>query len=275
MLGCLLNNDSDDMSLKDKAIILQIKSMKKLKLMMIGIGFLSFLSCTQTSQYAVKKYVEDENAKLPIKVTEYESYDSIKCNGKENNVIMYYSVTSDLVAKSIKEQDSELAKKIFIDLIHKRPDLWVFIQMMKNADYSITVKYLTSEHAVVKEITVTPEEYGQEVDAAQAKINVKDKINDEVKSIKSLCPSDVDEYTILKDVEMDWEKMRFTYQYELHDVEIEDPNEFKDNMREHIRPIVLGPSLMLYRESNITIIYQYKVADDTIKILFMPEENYQ
>ena len=29
---------------------------------------------------------------------------------------------------------------------------------------------------------------------------MKDKINDEVKSIKSLCPSDVDEYTILKDV---------------------------------------------------------------------------
>ena len=249
--------------------------MKNLKLMVIGLGFLSFLSCTQTSQYAVGKYVEDENAKLPIQITESLTYDSIICNEKGNNVIMYYSVDDALVANGIKEQNSELAKKVVIDMLHKSPDTKVFIQIMKNADYSITLKYLTREQEVIKEITITPDEYGQEPDATQTEINVKDKINDEVKSIKSLCPADVDEYTILKDVEMDWENMRFTYQYELHDIEIEDQNEFKDNMRELIRPTILSPALTLYRESNITIIYQYKAGEDTIKILFMPEENYQ
>ena len=93
------------------------KSMKKLKLMMIGIGFLSFLSCTQTSQYVVDKYVESENAKLPTDVTEFMSYDSIKCNKDENKVILYFAVSNDFVIKTAQQADIESTKKVMIDML--------------------------------------------------------------------------------------------------------------------------------------------------------------
>ena len=88
--------------------------MRKLRFMVVGMGFLSLFSCTKTSQYVVDKYVEEENKKLPISLTEYMSYDSIKCDKNDNNVIMYYALKNELIIEAVKSQDNEVTKRVLI-----------------------------------------------------------------------------------------------------------------------------------------------------------------
>ncbi len=246
--------------------------MKKLKLLMIGIGFLSFLSCTQTSQYVVEKYVDGENAKLPMVVSEVMTYDSIKCNKDENKVILYFAVSNDLVVKALKQMDIESSKKMMIDMLHKESETKALLNVVKQAEYSIVISYLTKESDKILEITLTPEEYGQEVDASQMENNIRDKINADLKTLKSICPQEVDQVTILKDVEMDWDNMKFTYIYQLHDIVIEDKEMAKESLREQLTPTVMGPAMVMFRQSNITIVYQYELEDDTLRVMFTPED---
>lgn len=246
--------------------------MKKLKLMMIGIGFLSFLSCTQTSQYVVDKYVESENAKLPTDVTEFMSYDSIKCNKDENKVILYFAVSNDFVIKTAQQADIESTKKVMIDMLQKDDKMKALLNVVKTADYSIVICYLTKESDKILEVTLTPEEYGQKAEASQSENNLRDKINSDIKTIKSLCPQELDQFTILKDVEMDWDKMELTYMYQLHDIEIEDKEMAKESLREQLAPTVMGPAMTMFRQSDITITYQYELGDDTMRVMFTPED---
>lgn len=246
--------------------------MKNLKLMVIGLGFLSFLSCKQTSQYAVEKYVEGENAKLPVDVTAYMSYDSIKCDKEGNKVVMYFAVFNDLVIKGLQQTDVESSKMVMIDMLQKDAKTQTLLSVVKEAGYSIAITYLTKESEKILDITIDPEEFDKKVDASQSENNLRNKIDADLKTIKSLCPRELDEVTILKDAEMDWDNMRFTYMYQLHDIEIEDKEMAKESLREQLMPTMLGPAMGVFRESNITVVYQYELADDTIRVVFMPED---
>lgn len=246
--------------------------MRKLKFMAVGMGFLSLLSCTKTSQYIVDKYVEEENKKLPISLTEYMSYDSIKCDKDGNNVIMYYSLKNDLIIEATKHQNDEMTKRILIGVLQKDERSQMLLSVLEESGYALTVKHLTKGHEVIKEITITPEEFSQELDETQAMDDIKNRINNEVESLIALCPAEVDEFTTLKDVSMDWEQKKLSYIYDLHDLEIEDKEVAKSNLRQSIMPTILGPTMRLYRESNITITYQYHLNGDTLTVDFTPED---
>jgi len=71
---------------------------------------------------------------------------------------------------------------------------------------------------------------------------------------------------------MDWEKLELTYMYDLHDIEIEDKEAAIENLRQAIKPTVLGPTMRLYRESDIAITYQYYLNGDTMNVRFTKED---
>ncbi len=236
------------------------------------MGFLSLLSCTKTSQYVVEKYVEEENKKLPISLTEYISYDSIRCDKDGNNVIMYYALKNDLVIEAIKNQDNEMTKRVLIGVLQKDARSQMLLKVLKESGYALTVKQLTKEHEVVIEITITPEEFSQELDETQTKDDIKNRINNEVENLNALCPAEIDEFTTAKNVAMDWDKLELTYTYDLHDIEIEDKEAAIENLRQAIKPTVLGPTMRLYRESGIAITYKYHLNGDTLIVNFTPED---
>ena len=246
--------------------------MRKLRFMVVGMGFLSLFSCTKTSQYVVDKYVEEENKKLPISLTEYMSYDSIKCDKNGNNVIMYYALKNELIIEAVKAQDNEVTKRVLISALQKDARSQMLLKVLEESGYALTVKQLTKEHEVVKEITITPEEFSQELDETQTKDDIKSKIDNEVESMIALCPAEIDEFTTLKNVAMDWEKLELTYMYDLHDIEIEDKEAAIENLRQAIKPTVLGPTMRLYRESDIAITYQYYLNGDTMNVRFTKED---
>ncbi len=82
--------------------------MRKILYFIMGLGVLSFFSCTQNRQSALEKFVEDANNELPMYINEHVLYDSIVLHEKEKNVIMCYSIDIDLdmFVESLNNQDT-------------------------------------------------------------------------------------------------------------------------------------------------------------------------
>ncbi|GEM_PF-2422371 len=246
--------------------------MKKFFYLAMGIEALSFLSCTKSSQYLIEKFVEEGNKSLPISVDEFTSYDSIVCHESEKNVAMYYSIKGDLVVEGLKKQDDEILRRFYLASLKKEPKTQTFLKLMEESDYSLIIEVLTKESEVIKKFNIGREEYSQDIDASQMELDKTKQMENDINSVKAMCPATVDEYTTLKNVILDLNNLKLTYYYELHDLEIEDKELAISNLRQSIEPVLKGNAMKLYKDAQITITYHYETENDTLEVIFTPED---
>ena len=248
--------------------------MRKILYFIMGLGILSFFSCTQSSQYALEKFIESENVGLPLYVNEHVSYDSVVLHEKEGNVTMYYSIDNDLdvLVESIKNQDTTAMKNMMITSLQNDPVTRTFLLLMEKANYYMGVEYLNTKGEVIQKYTIGKEEYSKKIDSSQIENNRINQIINEVNSAKSLCPIKFDERITWSDVLLDLDQKKIVYVYEIHDENISDKNVFYENMSQKMESIVSGPSLDLFKEANFTIVFQYVTESDTMNFTYTPED---
>lgn len=248
--------------------------MRKILYFIMGLGVLSFFSCTQNRQSALEKFVEDANNELPMYINEHVLYDSIVLHEKEKNVIMCYSIDIDLdmFVESLNNQDTTVMKTMMITYFQNDSSMSTFLSMMDSANYSIGVEYRNRAGDVLKKFIITKEEYSKKIDPSQIENNRINQIINEVNSVKSLCPIKFDERITWSDVLLDLDQKKFVYVYEIHDENISDKNVFYENMSQKMESIVSGPSLDLFKEANFTIVFQYVTESDTMNFTYTPED---
>lgn len=250
--------------------------MRKILYFIMGLGVLSFFSCTQSSQYALEKFIESENVGLPLYVNEHVSYDSVVLHEKEGNVTMYYSIDNDLdvLVESIKNQDTTAMKNMMITSLQNDPVTRTFLLLMEKANYYMGVEYLNTKGEVIQKYTIGKEEYSKKFDPSQIENNRINQIINEVNSVKSICPVEFDEHTSWKDVSLDLDQKKLFYVYGVRNVSTADRNTIYlyENMNKNIKNVVDGPSLELFKEANLTIIFQYVIDGDTMNFTYTPED---
>lgn len=248
--------------------------MRKILYFIMGLGVLSFFSCTQNRQSALEKFVEDANNELPMYINEHVLYDSIVLHEKEKNVIMCYSIDIDLdiFVESLNNQDTTVMKTMMITYFQNDSTMSTFLSMMDSANYSIGVEYRNRAGDVLKKFIITKEEYSKKIDPSQIENNRINQIINEVNSVKSLCPIKFDERITWSDVLLDLDQKKIVYVYEIHDENISDKNVFYENMSQKMESIVSGPSLDLFKEANFTIVFQYVTESDTMNFTYTPED---
>ena len=248
--------------------------MRKILYFIMGLGVLSFFSCTQNRQSALEKFVEDANNELPMYINEHVLYDSIVLHEKEKNVIMCYSIDIDLdiFVESLNNQDTTVMKTMMITYFQNDSTMSTFLSMMDSANYSIGVEYRNRAGDVLKKFIITKEEYSKKIDPSQIENNRNNQMINEVNSVKSLCPIKFDERITWSDVLLDLDQKKIVYVYEIHDENISDKNVFYENMSQKMESIVSGPSLDLFKEANFTIVFQYVTESDTMNFTYTPED---
>ncbi len=149
-----------------------------------------------------------------------------------------------------------------------------FLSMMDSANYSIGVEYRNRAGDVLKKFIITKEEYSKKIDPSQIENNRNNQMINEVNSIKSICPIEFDEHTSWKDVSLDLDQKKLFYVYEVRNVSTADRNTIYlyENMNKNIKKVVDGPSLELFKEANLTIIFQYVIDGDTMNFTYTPED---
>lgn len=250
--------------------------MRKILYFIMGLGILSFFSCTQNRQSALEKFVEDANNELPMYINEHVLYDSIVLHEKEKNVIMCYSIDIDLdmFVESLNNQDTTVMKTMMITYFQNDSTMSTFLSMMDSANYSIGVEYRNRAGDVLKKFIITKEEYSKKIDPSQIENNRNNQMINEVNSIKSICPVEFDEHTSWKDVSLDLDQKKLFYVYEVRNVSTADRNTIYlyENMNKNIKKVVDGPSLELFKEANLTIIFHYVIDGDTMNFTYTPED---
>ncbi len=259
--------------------------MRKIFYFIMGLGILSFFSCTQNKQSALEKFVEDANNELPMYIdvnnelpmyiNVHVTFDSIVLHEKEKNVIMYYSIGIDLdvLVESLKNYDTTAMKTMIITNFQNDSTMSPFLSMMDSANYSIGVEYRKRAGDVLKKFIITKEEYSKKIDPSQIENNRNTKMINEVNSLKSLCPVEFDEHTSLKDVSLDLDQKKLFYVYEVRNVTTADRNTIYlyENMNKNIKNVVDGP-LELYKNANFTFIFHYVIDGDTMNFTCTPED---
>lgn len=247
--------------------------MRKIIYLVLSIGFFSLFSCADNgTQLVLEKYVNDENKKLPMYVDQYTTYDSIVCDANKKTVIMYHTVERDYVAENLKIRDNELVKHLTINLMKNNPQMLVFMTSLEELKYSLVLNYCKKNGEEVTKLVIEPDEFRSKGNPEQMEKIKKEQMENDCNSAKSMCPYKIDEHTILKDLSLDYDNKKLIYFYELHDLEITQKEIYKEMLRLKVKKVVDGPSLRLYKDIDMTFIYQYVLENDTTEIVFTPKD---
>ena len=247
--------------------------MRKILYFIIGLGILSLYSCADKStQLALEKYVKDENDKLPKHVDQFTIYDSIVCDARTKTVTMYYLVERDYVADNLKNRDEELVKQLTIGYMRKQPQLSFFLTLLEESNYSLVELNYKKNGEEVNRIVYNPDEYSRLGNPEQMEKIIKEQMENDCKTAKAMCPLTINENTIMKDVSLDYNNKQLVYFHELRGINDSEKETWKAYMRLKAKKVVDGPSLRIYKDANMTIIYRYVLENDTMEVVFTPND---
>ena len=248
--------------------------MKRLCILALGIGFLMLFSCTKGSQYLLENLIKETNSDLPLRLSDDIYLDSFKMIKSEKTVAGYCSLENPQNVSVIKEQDMEITKRAIVGSIKSTTETKLFIDLVTAADYSFSMIFLTKNGELVRRITLNQEDLSYSPDSTQMELDMRTQMLNSIIHLKESCPVELDEFTTLTDVDYNPDQSTLTYTYEL-DAELEyigGGEAFAEEMRPELKKDVLDLTKNLFTKRNTTISYIYKANDDTVAIIFTPED---
>lgn len=218
-----------------------------------------FSSCSNIGDKFITGIVDETNKNAPFALNEMLVCDSLTFDGKHITYnISIVDEYTELLGKSIKEQDPELLKFQIRNTLEGNPQTKLLVEGMKHTDYTLNYTYWSKGETIV-EISLTADELSKEITEEEITKMTQLSMKGEIDALKKQLPYKVDEFTSIEDVELNLKEKKLAYIYSLVDVDEEEiTDDIISEIKRNVTISVSNGSMQLYSTNNITLEYIYK-----------------